>query len=130
MKLFVFIGILHVQKFEFLKFRILEILNFHPCISHFRSDSLAKKSKPVVPERGRTPGKSPKKQSGSGLKRSCSFNVRARPVDTKPNHTRGLSGERVPRARTGSASSDRSDSKTAERSKPTVTMPTTPTLLK
>ena len=34
MKLFVFIGSLQVLKFEFLKFRILEILNFHPCIYH------------------------------------------------------------------------------------------------
>ena len=32
MKLLIFVGILQVQKFEFLKFRILEILNFHPCI--------------------------------------------------------------------------------------------------
>ena len=31
MKLFIFIGILQVIKFEFLKFRISEILNFHPC---------------------------------------------------------------------------------------------------
>ena len=31
MKLLIFVGILQVQKFEFLKFRILEILNFHPC---------------------------------------------------------------------------------------------------
>ena len=34
MKLFVFIGSLQVLKFEFLKFRILEILNFHPCMYH------------------------------------------------------------------------------------------------
>ena len=31
MKLFIFIGIRQVIKFEFLKFRILEIVNFHPC---------------------------------------------------------------------------------------------------
>ena len=30
MKLFIFVGILQVLKFEVLKFRILEILNFHP----------------------------------------------------------------------------------------------------
>ena len=30
-KLFIFVGILQVLKFEFLKFRILESLNFHPC---------------------------------------------------------------------------------------------------
>ena len=29
-----FAGILQVLKFEFLKFRILEILNFHPCKLH------------------------------------------------------------------------------------------------
>ena len=28
-----FVGSLHVLKFEFLKFRILEMLNFHPCIT-------------------------------------------------------------------------------------------------
>ena len=28
-------GILQVLKFEFLKFRILEILNFHPCIINY-----------------------------------------------------------------------------------------------
>ena len=33
MKLLIFLGILQVQKFEFLKFRILEILNFHPCLN-------------------------------------------------------------------------------------------------
>ena len=27
-----FIGILQVWKFKFLKFMILEILNFHPCV--------------------------------------------------------------------------------------------------
>ena len=32
LKLCILIGILQVLKFEFLKFRILEILNFHPCI--------------------------------------------------------------------------------------------------
>ena len=32
LKLFIFVGILQVLKFEFLfKFRILKILNFHPC---------------------------------------------------------------------------------------------------
>ena len=31
MKLFIFVGILQILKFEFLKFRILEFLNFHPC---------------------------------------------------------------------------------------------------
>ena len=31
LKLLVFVGILPVLKFEFLKFRILETLNFHPC---------------------------------------------------------------------------------------------------
>ena len=31
MKLLIFVGILQVSKFESLKFRILEILNFHPC---------------------------------------------------------------------------------------------------
>ena len=31
MKLLIFIGIRQVIKFEFLKFRILEIVNFHPC---------------------------------------------------------------------------------------------------
>ena len=31
-KLSIFIDILQVLKFEFLKFRILEILNFHPWI--------------------------------------------------------------------------------------------------
>ena len=30
-QLIIFVGILQVLKFEFLKFRILEILNFHPC---------------------------------------------------------------------------------------------------
>ena len=30
MKLFIFEGIFRISKFEFLKFRILEILNFHP----------------------------------------------------------------------------------------------------
>ena len=30
-KLSIFVGILQVLKFEFLKFRILEILNFHSC---------------------------------------------------------------------------------------------------
>ena len=30
-KLSIFVAILHVLKFEFQKFRILEILNFHPC---------------------------------------------------------------------------------------------------
>ena len=35
MKLFIFIGILQVLKFDFLKFRILEILNFHPCDRQF-----------------------------------------------------------------------------------------------
>ena len=34
MKLFVFVGIMQVEKCEFLKFRILEILNFHPCVNH------------------------------------------------------------------------------------------------
>ena len=32
MKLSIFVGILQVLSFEFLKFRILEILNFLPCI--------------------------------------------------------------------------------------------------
>ena len=32
MILFIFVGILQVLKFEFLKFRILEILNFHPYV--------------------------------------------------------------------------------------------------
>ena len=38
LKLLCFIGMLQVLRFEFLKFRILEILNFHPCIVmlHFR----------------------------------------------------------------------------------------------
>ena len=31
LKLFIFVGILLVLKFEFLKFRIWEMLNFHPC---------------------------------------------------------------------------------------------------
>ena len=31
MKLFIFVGILQVLEFKFLKFRNLEILNFHPC---------------------------------------------------------------------------------------------------
>ena len=31
MKLLIFIGILQVLRFDFQKFRILEILNFHPC---------------------------------------------------------------------------------------------------
>ena len=31
MKLFIFVGILQVLKFEFLKFRILEILDFYQC---------------------------------------------------------------------------------------------------
>ena len=31
-KLFFFVGILQVLKFEFLKFRTLEILKFHPCV--------------------------------------------------------------------------------------------------
>ena len=31
MKLFIFVGIIQVLKFEFPKFRILEILNFHSC---------------------------------------------------------------------------------------------------
>ena len=30
MKLCIFVGILQVLKFDFLKFRVLEILNFHP----------------------------------------------------------------------------------------------------
>ena len=33
-KLFVFVGILQVFKFDFLKFRILEILNLHQCKCH------------------------------------------------------------------------------------------------
>ena len=33
LKLLIFIGILQVLRFNFQKFRILEILNFHPCIS-------------------------------------------------------------------------------------------------
>ena len=32
LKLLIFIGILQVLRFDFQKFRILEILNFHPCI--------------------------------------------------------------------------------------------------
>ena len=31
LKLLIFIGILHVLRSEFQKFRIMEILNFHPC---------------------------------------------------------------------------------------------------
>ena len=31
MKLSIFVGILHVLRFDFQKFRNLEILNFHPC---------------------------------------------------------------------------------------------------
>ena len=31
LKLFIIVGILQVLKFEFLKFRILETLNFYPC---------------------------------------------------------------------------------------------------
>ena len=31
-KLSIFVAILQVLKFEFQKFRILEILNFHPCL--------------------------------------------------------------------------------------------------
>ena len=76
----------------------------------------------MVPERGRTPGKSPHKSTNSGLKRSCSMNVKARPVEVK--HARGYSGDRGPRMRSGSASSDKTDHKT-EPSKPA-----TPTLLK
>ena len=34
LKLLIFIGILQVLRFDFQKFRILEILNFHPCIKH------------------------------------------------------------------------------------------------
>ena len=33
LKLFIFVGIQQVLKFEFLKFRILEVLNFHPWVS-------------------------------------------------------------------------------------------------
>ena len=35
MKLSIFVGILQVLNFEFLKFRILEIMNFHPCSCTF-----------------------------------------------------------------------------------------------
>ena len=31
LKLLIFVGILHVFRFDFKKLRILEILNFHPC---------------------------------------------------------------------------------------------------
>ena len=31
MKLLIFVGILQVLRFDFKKFRILEMLNFHPC---------------------------------------------------------------------------------------------------
>ena len=34
LKLLIFIGILQVLRFDFQKFRILENLNFHPCIYH------------------------------------------------------------------------------------------------
>ena len=41
MKLLVYLfeGIMQVIKFEFLKFRILEILNFHPCIHELPSSN-------------------------------------------------------------------------------------------
>ena len=35
-KLLIFIGILQVLRFDFQKFRILEILNFHPCICNIK----------------------------------------------------------------------------------------------
>ena len=34
LELFMFVGFLQVLKFEFLKFRILEISNFHPCVGY------------------------------------------------------------------------------------------------
>ena len=34
MKLLIFVGILQVLRFDFKKFRILEILNFHPCYAY------------------------------------------------------------------------------------------------
>ena len=39
MKLLVFVDIMQVLKFEFLQFRILEILNFHPCIHDLPSSN-------------------------------------------------------------------------------------------
>lgn len=93
-----------------------------------RCETLAKKTKAEEVQRGRSPGK----PGGTGLKRSCSFNVKPRSAETGIRHVRGYSGERPQRTRTGSASSDRSGRKTPVKSatKPTVTMPTTPTLLK
>ena len=37
LKLWIFVGILQVLGFDFKKFRILEILNFHPCDQWWRS---------------------------------------------------------------------------------------------
>ena len=38
MILLIFVGIQHILWFKFLKFRIVEILNFHPCIHADRSN--------------------------------------------------------------------------------------------
>ncbi|XP_053401095.1 targeting protein for Xklp2 homolog isoform X2 [Mercenaria mercenaria] len=86
-----------------------------------RSDSLPRRQKPVVPERGRTPNK-----HASGLTRSSSFSTINKQSSNdsarRKNHTRGLSGERPSqRTRSGSNSSE------TDRG---ITIPTTPTLLK
>ena len=52
LKLLIFVGILQVLRFDFKKYRILEILNFHPCVNlivntNKNVDQLAcKKAKP------------------------------------------------------------------------------------
>ena len=38
LKLLIFIGRVQVLRFDFQKFRILEILDFHPCIQYVESD--------------------------------------------------------------------------------------------
>ena len=38
-RLFIFVGMLQVLKFEFLQFSIFEILNFHPSNVHFTDSS-------------------------------------------------------------------------------------------
>ena len=74
-----------------------------------RGETLPKKSKTTEADRGALPGK----KGNSALRRSCSVRVRPTSGDRQKAHVRGYSGDRALRARTGSASSDKSDPRPA-----------------